>query len=193
MKNLHIRLLLAMILCGFTWISVAQETQTVKLLDKDNTAPIIGATFIYGKQNGISDEKGNIHFHFQPGDLMELSHINYGEWILNESEVLRMIAEKVYYRQSITVNLYPVTVLALRDNEIPEENVKLDYQEQLAHDAATVLNQNPGLNSIRKSGNYGFDPVFRGFKYDQLNIVLNGAQGATAACPNRMDPLPHYK
>ena len=177
-----------MILCGFTWISVAQETQTVKLLDKDNTAPIIGATFIYGKQNGISDEKGNIHFHFQPGDLMELSHINYGEWILNESEVLRMIAEKVYYRQSITVNLYPVTVLALRDNEIPEENVKLDYQEQLAHDAATVLNQNPGLNSIRKSGNYGFDPVFRGFKYDQLNIVLNGAQGATAACPNRMDP-----
>ena len=29
---------------------------------------------------------------------------------------------------------------------------------------------------------------FRGFKYDQLNIVLNGAQSATAACPNRMDP-----
>ena len=25
-------------------------------------------------------------------------------------------------------------------------------------------------------------------KYDQLNIVLNGAQCATAACPNRMDP-----
>ena len=51
-----------------------------------------------------------------------------------------------------------------------------------------MLNQNPALNSIRKAGNYGFDPVFRGFKYDQLNIVLNGAQGATAACPNRMDP-----
>ncbi len=46
----------------------------------------------------------------------------------------------------------------------------------------------PHLISIRKGGNYGFDPVFRGFKYDQLNVVLNGAQSATAACPNRMDP-----
>ncbi len=44
------------------------------------------------------------------------------------------------------------------------------------------------MSAIPKGGNYGFDPVFRGFKYDQLNIVLNGAQGATAACPNRMDP-----
>ena len=28
----------------------------------------------------------------------------------------------------------------------------------------------------------------RGFKYDRLNIVMNGSQSAIAACPNRMDP-----
>lgn len=58
----------------------------------------------------------------------------------------------------------------------------------MQHDAAAILSQTAGMSSIQKAGNYGFDPVFRGFKYDQLNIVLNGAQSATAACPNRMDP-----
>ena len=188
MKNTRIRLLLALILLAFTISSTAQETQIVKLLDKENAAPIVGATFIYGNQNGVSDKKGNIQFQFQEGVQMGFSHINYGEWNLDEQEVQRMIAEKVFYRQSIMVNLHPVTVIALRANEIPDAKVKLNYREQLAHDGASVLNQNPALNSIRKGGNYGFDPVFRGFKYDQLNIVLNGAQSATAACPNRMDP-----
>ena len=188
MKKLAIRLLAALIFNAFTFTIVAQEMEMVKLLDKDNTAPIVGATYIYGNQNGVSDGNGNIYFQFQPESQMEFSHINYGEWFLSEQDVRMMMAEKVYYRQSITVNLYPVTVIALRPNEIPEESVKLDYQEQLAHDGASVLNQNPAFNSIRKGGNYGFDPVFRGFKYDQLNVVLNGAQGATAACPNRMDP-----
>ena len=169
-------------------VSHAQETERIKLLDKDNAMPIIGATFQYGQQNGTTDEDGNFSFTFDSGSSMYLSHINYGKWSLDEDAILKMIHEKVYYRQSITVNLYPVTVLALRPNEKPTEKVKLDYQEQLAHDGAAILNQNPALNSIRKGGNYGFDPVFRGFKYDQLNIVLNGAQGATAACPNRMDP-----
>ncbi|MBK7341747.1 MAG: TonB-dependent receptor plug domain-containing protein [Saprospiraceae bacterium] len=41
---------------------------------------------------------------------------------------------------------------------------------------------------IRKAGKYGFDPVVRGFKYDQLNLVIDGAQSCVAACPNRMDP-----
>ncbi len=169
-------------------LSMAQETKTIKLLDKDNAMPIVGATFEYGQQNGTTDENGNFQFAYNEGGTLYLSHINYGKWVLDNDAVLKMIREKVLYQQSITVNLYPVTVIALRPNEKPADKVKLDYQEQLAHDGASVLNQNPALNSIRKGGNYGFDPVFRGFKYDQLNIVLNGAQGATAACPNRMDP-----
>jgi len=167
---------------------MAQETSTVKLLDKNNTLPIVGATFQYGGQNGATDENGNFQFSYEDGRSMEFSHINYGTWTLNEDEVIALLRDKVLYRQHKTVNLYPVTVIALRPSEKPTEKVKLDYQEQLAHDGAAVLNQNPALNSIRKGGNYGFDPVFRGFKYDQLNIVLDGAQGATAACPNRMDP-----
>ncbi len=181
-------LLVSLIYSISIFSSIAQETANVRLLDKENSLPIVDATFEYGDQSGVSDNNGTIRFEYVDGVPMNLSHINYGKWALNSQEVLRIISEKVLYRQSSIVNLYPVTVIALRPNEKPNENVKLGYQEQLAHDAASVLNQNPALNSIRKGGNYGFDPVFRGFKYDQLNIVLNGAQSATAACPNRMDP-----
>jgi len=178
----------ALLLIFYAVPLTAQENNTIRLLDKDNALAIVDATYEYGNQNGVSDENGNIQFEYQAGLSMYFSHINYGKWNLDEQGVLALIQEKVLYRQQTIVNLYPVTVIALRPNESPAEKLEMDYQERLAHDGASVLNQNPALNSIRKGGGYGFDPVFRGFKYDQLNIVFNGAQSATAACPNRMDP-----
>lgn len=89
---------------------------------------------------------------------------------------------------SSLVELYPVTVIAVRPDQQSQDKVNMGYQERMEHDGAAVLNQLPAISSVKKSGNYGFDPVFRGFKNDQLNIVFNGAQTASAACPNRMDP-----
>lgn len=187
-KTKSMRRLAALLLIFNIGALTAQEKSTVRLLDRDNALAIEGATFEYGAQKGISDENGNIQFEYESGLSIFFSHINYGKWSLDDSGVLALIKNKVLYRQNSIVNLYPVTVIALHQNKSPVEKLELDYQERMAHDAASVLNQNPALNSIRKGGGYGFDPVFRGFKYDQLNIVLNGAQSATAACPNRMDP-----
>jgi iron complex outermembrane receptor protein len=89
---------------------------------------------------------------------------------------------------SDTINLYPVTIISIHPKANQAESLHLDYQDNMAHDGGALLNQVAAIGSIRKSGGYGFDPVFRGFKYDQLNLVLNGAQTASAACPNRMDP-----
>ena len=188
MTNLVKGILVPLLCLTSIFLANAQESHTVNLLNKETMMPIVGATFEYGTQNGVSNTHGSISFYFESGASMQFSHMGYGKWILTENEVKVMIAEKVLYRQEDFINLYPVTVLALRPNEKPSDKIKLDYQEQLAHDAAAILNQDPTINSIRKGGNYGFDPVIRGFKYDQINIVLNGAQSATAACPNRMDP-----
>lgn len=89
---------------------------------------------------------------------------------------------------SDTIDLFPVTIVALHPKTGEGETLDLDYLDQMAHDGGALLNQVTGIASIRKSGAYGFDPVLRGFKYDQINVVYNGGQSATAACPNRMDP-----
>ena len=84
--------------------------------------------------------------------------------------------------------LSPATILAkqARGNDI--STITVSGNDKLSHDAGSFLAQNPAIRSIKKSGNYGFDPVFRSFKYDRLAITLNGNGCATAACPNRMDP-----
>lgn len=170
-------------------IFAQSNQQQITLLDLDDALPIIGASYQYGKQSGITTENGEITFNYTEGNIMKISHLNYGSWEWKDEELQQIAQKQVYYRASITFNLYPVTVIEVRpQDKQPDEQLAIDYQEKMEHDAAAILNQIPSFNSIRKSGNYGFDPVFRGYKYDQLNIVLNGAQSATAACPNRMDP-----
>ena len=63
----------------------------------------------------------------------------------------------------------------------------MESADWVQHDAGQVLQQIPGFDAVRKSI-FGFDPVFRGFKLDQINIISDGALTTTAACPNRMDP-----
>lgn len=89
---------------------------------------------------------------------------------------------------SDTIDLYPATIVALHPKAGEAESLDLKFSDHLAHDGGALLTHINGISAIRKSGSYGFDPVLRGFKYDQLNVVINGIQTASAACPNRMDP-----
>jgi len=54
-------------------------------------------------------------------------------------------------------------------------------------DVGALLSNIPNISGVRK-GVTGFDPVVRGFKYSQLNVMLNGATKIEGGCPNRMDP-----
>ncbi len=165
-----------------------QNLEKVQLLDQATLDPIIGATFEYTSQSGISDEDGYIEFRYADGETMSFSHINYGQWQAADNEVRKAIQNNAFYREDETVMLYPVTIIAMRPKTDESESLDLDYTDLMAHDGGAILNRTPVINGIRKGGGYGYDPVLRGFKYDQLSVVLNGAQSATAACPNRMDP-----
>ena len=108
-------------------------------------------------------------------------------WKIEDKE-LQEVLNKNYYRQNTSIALFPVTIIHVKSHPYKSEEMKIQYQDRLEHDGATLLTQIPSISGIKKSGNYGYDPVFRGFKYEQLNIVIDGAQSASAACPNRMDP-----
>lgn len=166
----------------------AQSNHHIQLLDEEDGRPISNVEFAYQNQKGISTADGLITFQYIPGARMQLSHLSYGKWEWNDGEVQRLMQKKQARVRSTAIDLYPVTILAVRPQDKPEELHNISYQDRMEHDATVILMQTAAISGIRKGGSYGFDPVFRGFKYDQLNIVLNGGQSATAACPNRMDP-----
>ncbi len=60
-------------------------------------------------------------------------------------------------------------------------------QESGASDIGELLRSSNNISGIRKGGT-NIDPVVRGFKYSQLNLVLDGGQKIEGGCPNRMDP-----
>ncbi|MBI9071808.1 MAG: TonB-dependent receptor [Melioribacteraceae bacterium] len=188
MKKILFFLVVGLLLCFCENAYAQGKKNTIKLLDELNNSPIIGAAFIYGSKAGTSDSDGVIKIVFQPEQFIKFSHVSYGEWILEAEQLKAVIESGILYRQRKTINIKPVTVIALRSKSDEIETLSLDHQDRLAHDGGALLNQTPLIGSIKKSGGYGFDPVLRGFKYDQLNIVIDGVQCALAACPNRMDP-----
>lgn len=169
-------------------ILYGQNTDHFQLLDRNTGEAIVGANFKYGNQEGASDAKGFIYFQYTDGMDMQFSHVSYGRWSISDELISSAIENGILYREPRREQFQPVTIIALRQKKDEAENLDLGARERMAHDGGAVLTKTPVISSIRKSGSYGFDPVLRGFKYDQLNVVINGAQTSIAACPNRMDP-----
>ena len=83
------------------------------------------------------------------------------------------------------------------ENEIPTIQVEADkiidattsvlkLDNNFSADGGELLLQTPGVSGV-KMGNHGIDPVIRGQKHNQLNVLLGGAY-IHGGCPNRMDP-----
>jgi iron complex outermembrane receptor protein len=69
-------------------------------------------------------------------------------------------------------------------SEISADNLK----SESTHDIGDYLRSVPNVSGIRKGGS-AIDPVIRGFKFSQLNVVLDGGVKIENGCPNRMDPV----
>ncbi len=54
-------------------------------------------------------------------------------------------------------------------------------------DIGDIFHDQSGFGVIKRGG-YAMDPVFRSFKYEQLNLIFDGGVYVSNACPNRMDP-----
>lgn len=185
LKNIFVALAFFALMVSTT---EARQSSSFQVLDHNTHEPIIGLIYHYADQKGVSDDNGFIKLTFVTGEILHLSHVNYGKWSLNEEQVQQLLLSGKLYRQEQLFNLQPILVISLKMADEKDKKIVISDQERLHHDAGAILNLNPVVNGIRKSGAFAFDPVMRGFKYDQLNIVIDGLQSAAAACPNRMDP-----
>lgn len=180
-------LILSVFLIFLTKLNAQQAK--IKLMDEATKQPLEFAYYTYGDQSGISDEAGHIFLKYTDRQKLRINHISYGNKVFSQEAVQEAISTGVLFVERYAgYDLQPVTIIAIQHAAATTEEIRLGYHHQLSHDAGQLLQQSAAVSGIRKSGSYGFDPVIRGFKYDQLNIVIDGHQTATAACPNRMDP-----
>lgn len=92
-------------------------------------------------------------------------------------------------KDSLGFPVQAVTISRVYTQDKNGKKIRPQNSDFIDHDAGCFLNNIPEINGIRKSGNFATDPVLRGFKYEQLNIVIDGALNAINACPSRMDPV----
>jgi len=88
-----------------------------------------------------------------------------------------------------TMGLGEFKVFAGEESELsPHTNTvdKKDLEQQSPTGTGDLLKQIPGISAVRR-GSVGSDPVLRGLREDQLNVLIDGAR-IWGACPGRMDP-----
>ncbi len=73
----------------------------------------------------------------------------------------------------------------LAQSRIVYDDIKATSQPRNVSD---LFKDIPGFG-IQKRGAYASEPVFRAFKYEQLNVQYDGGMKILNACPNRMDPI----
>lgn len=163
------------------------QEKEIKILDLETDSGISDVFYQYHQKSGVSDVNGRIYLTFTEGETLFLSHIQFGKIEFSSLEVEKAIEEGELKISGLERHLLPVTVVQVRPGAF-RDRLDISPQNKLGHDAGSLLEMVPAISTIRKSGVYGFDPVLRGFKYDQINLIMDGIQTASAACPNRMDP-----
>jgi iron complex outermembrane receptor protein len=91
------------------------------------------------------------------------------------------------YAQNDTVFLDEILVSANRTGIIKTSINGNILEIGNPHDGGEMFINQIGFG-IEKKGNFGMEPVIRGFKYSQLNVQFDGGTHSANACPNRMDP-----
>ncbi len=93
-----------------------------------------------------------------------------------------------YLYSQDTINLPLVEIYGIKPIEVEKIN-SIDAQNYSApySDIGSFLKEIPNLTTIRRGG-LGLDPVFRGFRGNQILIQTSEGIQIEGGCPNRMDP-----
>lgn len=92
------------------------------------------------------------------------------------------------FAQQDTLVLDEILISAQSPFNLTKSNIQgQTIQIENPHDGGAMFINQAGFG-VEKRGNYGMEPVLRGFKYSQLTVLIDGGVHSTNACPNRMDP-----
>jgi len=108
--------------------------------------------------------------------------------ILTSVLIANLIVAVGYTQTDTTIYMEEILVKAISPNDLSNTHIHgAVLQIENPHDGGAIFKNQVGFG-IEKRGNYGMEPVLRGFKYSQLNVQIDGGVHSVNACPNRMDP-----
>lgn len=184
MKNNIVLILLAM----FSVATVYSQSVIIngKIVSEETNNPIEYATIkvLKNKLVTVSNANGEFSIQAEKGDKVEISHISY-KTILTELQ-----NEILIKMQSAQIDLNEIIVDANPLRDLSQSTVVNDTEKKISQPRSVghLFKDIQGF-AIVKRGAYASEPVFRSFKYEQLNIQYDGGMKIHNACPNRMDPI----
>ncbi len=162
------------------------KTITGKIIDKNTKLPIENAIIKQEKSNNYttSDLNGNFSIKINPNANYVIIHMNYNKKSLPLSnKIVIELTAKPINLDNIIVTANPLKDIAVSTTII--DNTKSVSQPRNVTD---LFKEVKGFG-IQKRGAYASEPIFRAFRYEELNIQYDGASKIMNACPNRMDPI----
>jgi len=183
MKNVLLNILVMLIV-------VTAQAQSIKIkgniVDKNSNKSIVNATVrvIGTNEYSVSDLKGEFLILAKEGDLVEISHVSY------KTIIIALKQQQTIELQFDQIDLNEIIVSANPLEDISQSVVINDVTKRISQPRSVgdLFKDIKGFG-IAKKGTYASEPVFRSFKYEQLNIQYDGGMKILNACPNRMDPI----
>ncbi len=171
------------------FLSIAQDGNVrITLKDKQTGEKISGAIIIYNQEYSITDENGT--FTIKPGEEtvhLSICHLGY-ETYDKSMNVQELIDDPNINLTSSLMILEEVLISGDRRPLVSQK--KFDRETVMRSDPKNIgdiFKDKTGFGLIKRGG-YSMDPVFRAFKYEQLNLIYDGGVYLSNACPSRMDP-----
>ena len=171
-------------------IIVKSQGQSIhgKLSDDQTGKGIAGATIFYQQQYTISDENGEFELQLAGKQTLRIvvTHLGYESFELNLDSISQ---EPLHINLRSSVKLLEEVLIsgdnrpAFAQKRIDRKTIERDNPKNIGD----IFKDKAGFGIIKRGG-YAMDPVFRSFKYEQLNLIFDGGLYISNACPNRMDP-----
>ncbi|MFK5958241.1 MAG: TonB-dependent receptor [Lutibacter sp.] len=181
------KILISCLVLLTTTVSFAQILNiTGKIIDNVSNNPIKNATIKVINSNifEVSNSDGEFSLQSEEGAILEISHVSY------KTIRIKLKNNLIIKLQLAQIELNEIIVASNPLEDISQSKVINDTEKRISQprSVGSLFKDINGFGIVKR-GAYASEPVFRAFKYEQLNVQYDGGMKILNACPNRMDPI----
>lgn len=156
------------------------------IIDTKTKEPISEVIIKETNTNNFTETSKNGKFSIKSDlkNTFTIIHMNY------KTQIITLTANNTIELTNKPIELDDIIVTANPLKDISQSTTILDNTKAASQPRnITDLFKEVNGFGVQKRGAYASEPIFRAFRYEQLNIQFDGASKIVHACPNRMDPI----